>query len=86
MDTHRITLAIDGLNCGGGGALEVERALARVAGVVRAYVNPLTERAYIDCDRVISPTDLQAAVRRAGYQAGIAVSRARTGNDSMPRR
>lgn len=75
MDTHRITLAIDGLTCGGGGALEVERALARIPGVVQVYVNPLTERAYLTCDRDVSLTDLQAAVRRLGFRVEIPVTR-----------
>ena len=75
METHQITLAIEGLSCGGGGALQVERAPARVPGVVRVYVNPLTERAYIECDRIPSLTDLRAAVRRVGYRAGIPVAR-----------
>jgi copper chaperone CopZ len=75
MDTHRITLAIEGLSCGGGGALEVERALARIPGVVEVYVNPLTERAYLACDREVSLTDLRAAVRRAGFRVGLPVAR-----------
>ena len=50
MGVERITLAIYGLACGGGGALTVERSLARTAGVLRAYVNPLTEIAYVEYD------------------------------------
>ncbi len=46
---HRVlTVPIFGLTCGGGGALAAERALARTRGIVRAYVNPLTEMAYVE--------------------------------------
>ena len=38
---QRLTIGIDGLACGG--ALSVERAIARLPGVIRVYVNPLTE-------------------------------------------
>jgi Cu+-exporting ATPase len=74
MTAAILTLPIYGLACGGGGAPEVERVLARLPGIVRAYVNPLTERAYIECDRHLTPADLAAAVRRAGFEAGEPVS------------
>ncbi len=71
MDTRRITLAIYGLACGGGGALSVERALARTPGVVRAYVNPATEMAYVEYDpSATNQESLSAAVEGAGFHAG----------------
>ena len=70
MTTRRITLAIEGLGCGAGGALTVERALAHVPGVGRATVNPATEMAYIEYNRgEASPTQLMQAVAKVGFQA-----------------
>lgn len=59
------------LSCGGGGALIVERALARTSGVVRVYVNPATEMAYVEYDPALSePNRLVTAVKHAGFRAG----------------
>jgi Cu+-exporting ATPase len=70
MPTQRATLEIIGLGCGGGGTLSVERALARLPGVVRAYVNPATETAYVEYDSSIAgATELVAAAERAGFRA-----------------
>ena len=44
----RVTLPISGLTCGGGGALSVERALQALPGVIRVYVNPAMEMAYVE--------------------------------------
>ena len=44
--TQRITLPIYNFSCGGG-ALIVERALEKVSGVARIYVNPANEMAFI---------------------------------------
>jgi Cu+-exporting ATPase len=66
---ERTTLAIYGLTCGGGGALTVERSLARTPGVARVYVNPLTEIAYVEFDPAITdPTHLARAVHRVGFR------------------
>lgn len=71
METRRITLAIYGLACGGGGALSVERALALTPGVVRAYVSPTTEMAYVEYDPAAADQEsLSGAVERAGFRAG----------------
>ena len=70
MTTERATLAIYGLTCGGGGALLAERALAREPGVVRAYVNPSTEMAYVEYDpERVSADQLVAAVAHVGLRA-----------------
>ncbi|WP_198972399.1 heavy metal translocating P-type ATPase [Xylophilus sp. ASV27] len=48
----------------------VEKALARVPGVLQAQVNLATERARVrHLAGAVAPADLQAAVERAGYQA-----------------
>lgn len=70
MTRQRATLPIYGLGCGGGGALTVERALAKTPGVVRVYVNPATEMAYVEYDPTLcGVAHLLAAVERAGFRA-----------------
>ncbi len=69
--TERVTLEICGLGCGGSGALTIERRLARLAGVVRAYVNPATEAAFVIYDPAqISPADLSREIAELGFRAG----------------
>ncbi len=76
MARARVTLEIIGLSCGGGGALTVERALARVPGVVRAYVNPATETAYVSYETTqVEPETLVAAIERVGFRSGIPILR-----------
>lgn len=71
MIIARLTMAIYGLTCGGGGALTIERALARLAGVMRVYVNPATEIAYVEYDPArVSWEQLAAAVEATGFRAG----------------
>jgi cation transport ATPase len=73
MDTasQRVTFPIFGLGCGGDGALDVERALQRVPGVRRAYVNRLTEMAYVRLDPArVRADQLAAKVRDLGLEAG----------------
>ena len=73
MSTVRVTLPIFGLSCGGGGALTVERSLVRTVGVVRAYVNPFTEMAYVEYDPgLVGPGQLLDAIERVGFRAGEA--------------
>lgn len=68
MTTQRITLPIYNLGCGGGGTLSIERALAKVPGVAYAYVNPLTEMAYIEFDPALAnPEQLVAVIDHLGY-------------------
>jgi P-type Cu+ transporter len=76
MKTQRITLPIDRLSCGGGGALIVERALARISGVVYVYVNCATEMAYVEYDPMQSDLDrLIAAVKQLGFDTGVPSAR-----------
>ena len=68
---RRVTMPIYGLGCGGGGALAVERAMQRVPGVARVYVNPLTEMAYVEFDPSRTDTqELARTVERLGLRAG----------------
>ena len=76
MKTQRITLPINDLSCGGGGALIVERALAQTSGVVYVYVSPATEMAYIVYDPSLTdPNHLIKVVEHAGFRAGVPSSR-----------
>src|SRR5262245_53571536 len=62
--TMRLSLPIYGLGCAG---LTAERALARVPGVKQVYVNPATQKAYIECDPALTDQRLLiAAVKSAG--------------------
>lgn len=62
------TFPLIGMGCGSSAPLTVEHALARVPGVVRVYVNRLTERAYVEYDPArCGPGDFAAAIRHLGY-------------------
>jgi hypothetical protein len=66
-------LEIHGLTCGGGGSLSAERALLRLKGVRRAYVNPAMEMAYIEYDPImLEPSDLVRAIEAIGLHANQA--------------
>jgi copper chaperone CopZ len=72
MDVKQgLRIPVFGLGCGGSGAITIERELAATDGVLRVYVNPATETAYVD----YNPADTDArvlarAIERAGYRAG----------------
>ena len=72
MDAKRqLRIPVYGLGCGGAGATTIERELAATDGVLRAYVNPATETAYIDYDAAeTDPWSLAQAIVRAGYRPG----------------
>ena len=72
MDVRRqIQIPVYDLGCGGAGATTIERELAATDGVLRAYVNPATETAYVDYDPAeVDPGVLARAVERAGYRPG----------------
>lgn len=71
MKTQRMTVPINGLSCGGGGALTVERAIEKVPGVARVYVHPALEMAYVEYDPAVSdPSRIVSAVERVGFRAG----------------
>ena len=71
MKTCGITIPIYGLSCGGGGALNIENALAKVPGVARVYVNLATEKAYIRCDpSVCDLRQLWKAIENCGFRPG----------------
>lgn len=68
MKSEHVTLPVYDLTCGGAGSVIVERSLARVPGVMHAYVNPATEMAYVTYDPALATADqLAAAITAAGY-------------------
>ena len=65
----------------------VEKALKRVPGVLGASVNLATERAEVrHLAGVVSPADLEAAVRRAGYEARRLTAEIAPGDHEVERR
>ena len=69
-----IALPVSDPACRGGGALVVQRTLARLDGVIEVSVSPVTETrcvAYVECDaRRVSPDDLLAALEQVGFRSG----------------
>jgi copper chaperone CopZ len=71
MARKHVAIALDGLSCGGGGVLMIERELKKIPGVEHVYANPATEMAYLDYDPICAtPVQLIKAVERAGFRAG----------------
>jgi copper chaperone CopZ len=71
VKTKRVTVPIYGLGCGGGGSLTVERALVKIPGIVRTYVNPAMEMAYVEYDPArTDPRQWIEPVERVGFRAG----------------
>jgi Cu+-exporting ATPase len=66
--TREVNLAITGMTCASC-ASRVEKALAKVPGVVSASVNLATEQARVQAGPDVSIDALQAAVAAAGYGA-----------------
>lgn len=67
MTRKTTTVMLDDAGCGGGSAHVIERALGEVPGVLRAYVNPVTEAAYVEYDAErCAAKDLEAAIESVG--------------------
>ncbi len=74
MSQQKLSFEVVGLGCGGAGAGTLERALSKLKGVERVYVNPLTERAYLEYDPVLAPLEsIQQVVTKLGYQARVSI-------------
>ena len=69
MDIDRgLRIPIYGLGCGG----SIERELASSYGVLRVYVNPATETAYVDYDPAeIDAWALARVIERAGIEPAV---------------
>ncbi len=71
MSTHTITFAIQGMTCANC-AITIERALARLDGVIAAHVNYATERATVVYDPTrVSGAAMLGAVRNEGFDAPL---------------
>ncbi|NPT39713.1 heavy-metal-associated domain-containing protein, partial [Paraburkholderia xenovorans] len=71
ISAHTAELDIGGMTCASC-AMRVEKALAKVPGVVSASVNLATETATVDLNGAAAgPDALIAAVRKAGYEAAL---------------
>lgn len=70
MTRKTTTVMLENAECAASSAHTVERALRDVPGVLRAYVNPATEAAYVeyDADRC-NETDLAIAVQSLGARS-----------------
>lgn len=74
MDRRQVIVPIEDFGCAGSGALIVERALAKVVGVLRVYVNPATEMAYIQYDAELCDVNrLRDAIAHSGFRAGTPI-------------
>lgn len=74
MQRQNVTLPIEDFGCAGSGAIVVERALAKVPGVIRVYVNAATEMAYVQYDtNCCDASALRAAIAHAGFHAGVPI-------------
>lgn len=68
MPVQHTTVPLNSLGCGGGSRTLVERALLAVPGVLKAYVNPVTEMAYVEYDPAqCGEPQIRAAVVRTGF-------------------
>lgn len=70
MTRKTTTLMLESTVCSGGSAHTVEKMLQEVPGVLRAYVNPVTEAAYVEYDAdQCSEADLERAVEAVNVHA-----------------
>ena len=70
MTRKTTTVMLQNAECAAGSAHTVEKALREVPGVLSAYVNPVTEAAYVEYDAdLCGDRDLERAVRSVGVQA-----------------
>jgi len=66
-----VAIPLFGLELGGCGAEQAERALRSVPGVLYVYANRATEMAYVRYDaEQTGPATLRRAVEAAGLRAG----------------
>jgi len=72
MHPAKISLPVIGLSLGGCGALTLERVLTRLDGVLRVYVNPAMETAYVDYDPGrITADEVAKTIRELGYRTAV---------------
>ena len=85
MTRRTTTLMLENAYCLGGSAQTLEQALREVPGVRRAYVNPVTEAAYVDFDAdQCTDADLIRVVESLGIKVGRRHSRPDPGRPTSP--
>lgn len=68
----RLTLSVTGVGPAADDAVKAELALERLPGVIHAYVNPVTEMAYIVYDpQLTGESDLAEGIASAGFRAPL---------------
>jgi copper chaperone CopZ len=71
MTSERLSAPVNDFECGGGAERSIERALAHVPGVTRAYINPATGTAYVEYDVAQCDAEqLITAIESAGFRSG----------------
>ena len=65
MSSTRLTLPLAGLACAAGEAQTLERVLRDTPGVASAYLNPVTDTAYVDYDRRVTDWELKRGFERS---------------------
>lgn len=68
MTRTTTTLLLENLRCAGSTAHSLEAVLMRLPGVLRAYVNPVTESAYVEYD---SDRCTECELTRAAKSLGV---------------
>jgi len=61
-------VTIKGMHCASC-ASNIERSLKKTPGVKNAVVSLLFKKATVECEDFVSQEDLEAAVKRTGYEA-----------------
>jgi copper chaperone CopZ len=71
MTSERIFIPVYDFDYGGGAARSIERALAHVPGVTRAYINPATGTACVEYDATQCEAEqIITAIEFAGFRSG----------------
>ncbi|MER2511129.1 MAG: heavy metal-associated domain-containing protein [Nitrosomonas ureae] len=65
---RKLTVPIQGLACGGGGSLQLEKQIEKLPGVAKVYVNPATREAYVDVSDEFNLDEMLDLIRKNGFQ------------------
>lgn len=66
--SRKLLVHLRGFSCGGGGALQLEKQLSKLRGVINVYVNPATERAYLDVSGEFNFEEFQKLILKSGFK------------------
>lgn len=65
---RKLSIPLRGFSCGGGGALQLEKQISKLGGVVKVYVNPATEQAYLDVSGEFDIDELLKLIEKNGFK------------------